>query len=213
VKQIRILMAEDHHLVRHAIADFLSREQDITIVGEVGDTNNLVKLIQQLEPDLLLLDANIPGPNIVELTQQLCSSYPLVNILILSAFDRREHVLGLLRAGASGYVLKDERPETLIHAIHVVASGEEWLSPRVSQVLLNSIRNNNKGNPPKLTPREKEVLELIVQGASNDDIALDLVITTNTVKNHVRNIFRKLDVQTRVEAVITALNQHIIEKP
>lgn len=209
MEKIRILMAEDHHVVRKAVAAFLNKEADIEVVGEVAHTGHLPETVARLEPDLLLLDANMPGPNIIEMTTMLTEKYPAMQILVLSAFDRREHVVGLLRAGASGYVLKDDEPGQLIEAVRTVARGQEWLSPRVARILLRSMRNGRR-EKPRLTRREMDVLRLMVAGANNDAIASELVISTYTVKNHVRNIFRKLEVETRVEAVVAAINQGLV---
>jgi DNA-binding NarL/FixJ family response regulator len=205
------MMAEDHHVVRQAIKEFLAKESDITVVGEVAETRSLPDMVAHLQPDLLLLDARIPGPNIIEVTKKLCAQYPHMPILVLSAFDRREYVVGLLQAGANGYMLKDDKPEMLIQAIHSVAAGEEWLSPRISQVLLKSIRTDYKNSLCHLTAREMDVLRLMATGVNNNDIAETLMISIYTVKNHARNIFRKLGVRTRIEAVITAVNKNLID--
>lgn len=213
MQKIRVVMAEDHHVVRRAVADFLTKEPDIEVVGEVAETTTLPDTVSRLKPNLLLLDANMPGPNVIEITKTLRAQHPDVYILVLSAYDRREHVVGLLRAGASGYVLKDDEPEELVEAVRMVAQGEEWLSSRVTRILLRSMRDEGIGHAIKLTRRERDVLELMVTGATNDEIAATLTITTNTVKNHVRSIFRKMDVKSRTEAVVYAINHHLVEAP
>ena len=140
--------------------------------------------------------------------QEAC---PNVQVLILSASKKRKQVLGLLKAGVKGYVLKEDNPEELIQAIRIVAAGNEWFSPSITSVLVDSLRHKEEIVHVDLTQREKDVLRLMVTGVGNEEIANQLFIATNTVKNHVRNIFRKLDVNTRVEAVVYALDHHLVD--
>ena len=125
---------------------------------------------------------------------------------MLSAYDRREYVVGMVRAGVDGYLLKHNSPETLLRAVRAVAQGEEWISPRVAEILMKAVRGYEENPAEKLSKRESEVLQLMAAGYRNDEIALRLVITSQTVKNHVRKIFQKLGVETRVEAVLYALH-------
>ena len=210
MSKINIVMADDHHVVRKAIADLLSKEPDIQVIGDTAETTFLLDLVEKLKPTVLLLDANMPGPNVIEVAKALKAEHQELKILVLSAFDRREQVVGLLGAGVNGFILKDEQPETLVQAIRLVAAGEEWLSPRVTNILLQSIRNNHRHLELKLTRRETEVLRLMVTGAGNEEIADKLAISTNTVKSHVSSILRKLDVKTRVEAVIQAIDRGLV---
>jgi DNA-binding NarL/FixJ family response regulator len=138
--------------------------------------------------------------------RELC---PEVRILVLSAYDRREYVVGLVRAGISGYMLKHDSPEMLVRAVRTVAQGDEWLSSRVAEILMRSVQTYDERPAAKLTRREMEVLQLMAGGYRNDEIAEKLVITYQTVKNHIRKIFRKLGVETRVEAVLYAVNQEM----
>ena len=209
MKKIRVLLAEDHHLVRSAFATLLSREPDIEVVGEVEDTPSLNEAVRALKPDVLVLDAHMPGGKVISAAQDLQKQYPAVRILVLSAYDRREYVVGLVRAGVAGYILKHDSPEMLIRAVRAVADGEEWLSPRVADILMKSIRSFDERPAQKLTEREIEVLRLMAEGYKNEEIARKLVITQQTVKNHIRKIFRKLGVETRVDAVLYALDQEI----
>jgi DNA-binding NarL/FixJ family response regulator len=211
MKQIRVLIADDHHVVRTAVASFLNREPDIEVVGEVGEATQLVSLVGEIKPDVLLLDAHMPGQNVVRAARQLVRQQPRLAILVLSAYDRREYVVGLLRAGASGYVLKDDTPEMLVRAVRSVAAGQEWLSPRVLNILMKSVRGQRQRPFADLTPREMEVLRLMARGSRNEEIADELVITQQTVKNHVRSIFSKLGVETRVDAVLYAI-EHELDK-
>jgi DNA-binding NarL/FixJ family response regulator len=210
VKKIRVLLVEDHHVVRAAVAAFLSREEDLEIVGEVARAVDLPSTVHRLRPDLLLLDAHMPGHKVVESARELREAYPDMHILVLSAYDRREYVVGLLQAGAAGYVLKDDSPDMLIRAVRAVCNGEEWVSPRVARVLVKSVRNWDQRPSDKLTDREMEVLRLMAEGYKNEEIAAELVITTQTVKNHVTSIFRRLGVESRVEAVLYAINHGMV---
>jgi DNA-binding NarL/FixJ family response regulator len=210
---IRIALAEDHHVVRTAVASLLSRHAEFQVVGEIGEGGaRLQEAINRLDPDLLLLDAHMPGHDVVQDVNQLLKDHPTLKILVLSAYDRREYVLGLLKAGALGYVLKDDSSHMLLSAIRTVARGGEWVSPQVANVLLESVRHQDQAPGANLTPRELEVLQALASGAPNSKIAEQLFITEQTVKNHVSNIFKKLGVDTRVEAVLYAL-KHGLASP
>ncbi len=208
---IRILVADDHPILRKTLASYLSQEPEIQIVGGVGSTQNLLEEIQRTQPDILLLDANMPGPGALATVGSMQQECPNVQILILSASKNRKQVLDLLTAGIRGYVLKEDNPEELIEAIRAVAAGDEWFSPSITTILVDSLRHKEKIVHINLTSREQEVLRLMVTGVGNEDIANRLYIATNTVKNHVRNIFRKLEVNTRVEAVVYALDNHLFD--
>jgi len=150
----------------------------------------------------------MPGGKVTEAAHTIREEVPNVRILVLSAYERREYVTGLVRAGVAGYMLKHDSPEMLVRAVRTVAMGEDWLSPRVADILMKSIRTYEEPPKNKLSPREEEILKLMANGYRNDEIAEKLVITCQTVKNHVRSIFIKLNVDNRVEAVLYALNQN-----
>jgi DNA-binding NarL/FixJ family response regulator len=209
MSKIKIAMADDHNVVRTAVAAYLAKKQDLEIVGEVADPTLLSGIIDKTKPDVLVLDAHMPGHKIIKTAKQLHKQYPELRILILSAYDRHEYIVGLLKAGAAGYVLKSDSLEMLVKAIRVIANGQEWLSPRVVEILIESVRSNNHSQI-HLTSREKEVLKLITMGCKNSEIADKLVITVQTVKNHVSNIFNKLGVESRVEAVLFAVNHDLV---
>lgn len=209
---IKILVADDHPILRRTLSNYLAQEAEIQIVGEAGDTGNLVELTGQLQPDILLLDANMPGPNVAASVKALKNHHPEVQILVLTASKSSEQVLELLKAGVDGYVLKEDSPRELLQAITTVAGGREWFSPRIAPVMASSIRLQKKKEQVDLTERETDVLRLMVTGINNDEIAQQLFIATNTVKNHVRSIFRKLGVNTRVEAVVFALDHHLVDQ-
>jgi DNA-binding NarL/FixJ family response regulator len=206
-RQIKVVLAEDHHVVRSAFAALLMQEPDIEIVGEVARTDNVIDKVKETEPNVLILDAHMPGERVINVAKELRELYPDVRILVLSAYEQSEYVVGLVRAGAAGYVLKHDSSDMLVTAVRAVAQGEGWLSPRVAGILARSVRNFDERPSPKLTDREIEVLCLMSKGMRNDEIAKALVITTQTVKNHIRHIFRKLEVETRVDAVLYALDQ------
>ena len=207
VERIRIVLAEDHHVVRAAIASLLAKEDDIEVVGEIPEAAALVSTVEALRPDVLLLDAHMPGHKVIESARALRARHPRVKILVLSAYNRREYVMGLLGAGASGYMLKDDPSESLAAAIRAVAEGRRWLSPRVTELLVSSAAGRERPLVEELTEREAEVLRLMATGLRNERIAEALEITEQTVKNHVRSIFGKLGVETRVEAVLWAVGQ------
>lgn len=208
--KIRVVLAEDHHVVRSAVAALLSREPDIEVVGEVADGNALQNTVERLQPDILLMDAQMPNHRPVEATEFLRQRYPELGIVVLSAYDLPEYVVGLLKAGAAGYVLKDDPSDMLVRAIRAVADEDEWVSPRVAAVLVDSVRAGEGNATARLTDRELDVLRLMAHGYKNNQIADELVITKQTVKNHVTNIFRKLGVETRVEAVLYAISSGLV---
>lgn len=206
----RVLLAEDHHVVRAALVSFLSQEEDIVIVGELADTIRLEETIKTCRPDVLLLDAHIPGPSVLATVQMLRKKYPAVRIVVLSAYRRREYVTGLLELGVAGYILKDDPQESLIQAVLLAARGQQWFSPRVMNVIIKSRQRQKLCGRQKLTEREMEVLQLLVKGYRNAEIAEALMVTEQTIKNYVRRIYRKLDVNSRVEAVRLAIRQNLV---
>lgn len=205
---IRIALADDHEVVRRAVATFLARQPDLEVVGEAGEGGPaLQRLLQKARPDVLLLDANMPGHevNVIETVRSLGANMPKLRVVVLTAHDRREYVVGLIRSGAAGYVLKGDSPEMLMHAIRMVANGGEWISPSVANILVEHARADEPSPADMLSERELDVLRAMARGLTNAAIAKELFITEQTVKNHVSSIFTKLAVNTRVEAVLYAL--------
>ena len=182
------------------------------MVGQVEDARSLSDIVEILRPDVLVMDAHMPGHKVGETTSELRLRCKDLRILILSAYDRNSYVTGLLRARASGYLLKDDPPEMFLQALRAVARGERWLSARVSDVLVNAFTGDYRQALAELTSRELEVLRLMAVGHTNDMIARELSLTQQTIKNHIRNIFSKLNVKTRVEAVLFALDQRLVER-
>jgi two-component system nitrate/nitrite response regulator NarL len=213
MEQTRLIIAEDHNIVRQTLVSFLDGVSGIMVVAETGETTALPTLAERLHPDLVLLDVNMPGPDAIETTNTLLARRPDLRIIVLSASNRYTDVVGLLQAGVHGYVLKEDEPEALLQAIETVMGGEDWVSPRLSHVLLQSVRDAALREDLGLTEREKDVLRLLVLGANNSEIADELSVAVSTVKNHMRHIFRKMDVNSRVEAAVYALEHHLIPKP
>ena len=205
---IRILVADDHPVVREGICGRLAREEDFLVVGQAVDGNEAIRQARRLCPDVVLLDVAMPGPGAVPVLEELRQAVPQAQVLVLSAFDDDRYVFGTLEAGAAGYLLKDERLSTLVDAVRVVARGESWLSPRVaSKVTHRALGKATGASSPPLTNREQEVLRLMAQGKENAEIAATLVISEQTVKFHVGNIYAKLDVNSRTAAVVEAIRQ------
>lgn len=202
---LRIVIADDHHVVRAGLAAFLDQEDDIVVVGQVADGALIKRAVEQHQPDLLLLDAHMPNHRVLETAVLLTSQFPQTRILVLSAYKRREYVVGLLDAGVAGYVLKDDPHRSLLQAIHTVKDGGQWISPRVLDVLVASAKQPEPVTIVALTEREKEVLSLIGKGLRNSEIAATLTVTEQTVKNYVRRVFGKIGAETRVGAVLFAL--------
>lgn len=205
---IRILLADDHPVVREGIRNRLAREEDFVVAGEAANGEEAIRQARRLSPGVVLLDVAMPGPGAVPVMEALRRLDPAVRVLALSAFDDDEYVFGMLEAGAAGYALKDERLSTLVEAVRAVARGETWLSPRVAA----KVTHRAMGREPRetsitLTDREQEVLYLMAQGKENNEIASELFITERTVKFHVGNIYAKLDVTSRTAAVVEAIRR------
>ena len=211
---ISVVLADDQALMRMGFRMVLEAEEDITVVGEASDGTSALAQAKALHPDVILMDVRMPGMNGIEATELIARECPGTRVLILTTFDLDEYAFAGLRAGASGFLLKDTRPTELAEAIRTVASGEAVVSPRITQRMLemfaSSLPNSGKPAQPSdpridsLTPREKEILVLISQGMSNAEIAAHLVVSATTVKTHVGNVLAKLDVRDRVQAVVVA---------
>ncbi len=211
---ISVVLADDQALMRMGFRMVLEAEDDINVVGEASDGTAALAQAKALHPDVILMDVRMPGMNGIEATERIAQECPGTRVLILTTFDLDEYAFAGLRAGASGFLLKDTRPTELAEAIRTVASGEAVVSPRITQRMLemfaSSLPNSGKPAQPSdpridsLTPREKEILVLISQGMSNAEIADRLVVSATTVKTHVGNVLAKLDVRDRVQAVVVA---------
>ncbi|HSM57835.1 MAG TPA: response regulator transcription factor [Candidatus Sulfomarinibacteraceae bacterium] len=207
---IKLFLAEDHHVMRAALRSLLTRESDLEVVGEAADGRELLAEVQRLQPDILLMDAEMPEHDPAQAVVWLREHCPQVKTLVLSAYCRRSYIVDLFKAGVHGYVLKDDAADTLLHAIHQVWQGEEWVSPKVAAVLVESLRQGDEKPLAQLTEREVEVLSLLALGNTNRAIAEELTLSEHTVRTHIYHIFNKLGVQTRVEAAVLAISEGLI---
>ena len=211
---IRLLLVDDHKLFREGLRRILELHQDFQVVGEAGNGEEAVRMALSCPCDVILMDINMPGLNGVEATRQVKERNPRIAVLILSIHDDREYLFEVLNAGAAGYVLKDIEPDKLVEAIRLVAAGESVVDPGLTGKLINELtRLSSRGeeivvNP--LTEREGEVLALMAEGLGNRDIAAKLFVSEKTVKNHVTNIFRKLEVSDRTQAVIQGVKRKLV---
>jgi len=206
---IKVLIADDHPIVRKGIHDLLNSSIGITVMAEANSGEEALKLITALKPDVLLLDIEMPDINGVEVIGKISESALPVKVLALSTYDDREYISHMLALGACGYLIKDEVPETIVEAVRGVARGEKgWVSHKVA-AKLSQMLDNEKENKD-LTQRELDVLALVSQGKTNAEIGLLLKISEKTVEKHLDLIFRKMGVASRVEAAVTAVREHIV---
>jgi DNA-binding NarL/FixJ family response regulator len=216
---IRVLLADDQALVRSGFRLILEARPDIDVVGEAGNGTEAVDLATRLRPDVILMDVRMPGMDGVEATRRIAAAGIPSRVVILTTFDLDEYVYAAIRAGASGFLLKDAEPAHLVEAVRVVATGEALLAPTVTRRLLDRFARFLPGGdetvPPNLaslTERELEILKLIAVGLSNAEIADRIYLGETTVKTHVSSIFRKLDLRDRVQAVILAYETGLVQR-
>ncbi len=204
---IRVLIADDHPVFRFGMKALLSTEADMKIVGEASDGHETVKLAAELKPDVILMDINMPEVNGIEATRQIVRGHPEISVLIVTMLDD-DSLFSAMRAGARGYLLKGAEGEETLRAIRAAAAGEAIFSPRVAERLVQFFVNPSvkpSSYPfPELTPREREILELIAKGLTNNAISERLVLSPKTVRNQVSTIFSKLQVASRAEAIVKA---------
>jgi DNA-binding NarL/FixJ family response regulator len=210
---IRILVADDHPIVRDGLVAILSTQPDFEVVGEAGNGAEAVERATMLQPDVMLLDLEMPELDGVEVLRRLAQSNPEVRVIVFTAFDTDERILGAVKAGAQGYLLKGAPRKELFEAVRVVHAGGSLLQPVVASKLLRQVSHQSQAVPTvdALTPREVEVLRLLAQGLQNKEIAAQLVISERTVKFHVSSIMSKLGAGNRTEAVTLAAQQGLIE--
>ncbi|MCB0179765.1 MAG: response regulator transcription factor [Anaerolineae bacterium] len=215
MNKIRVLLAEDHTIVRKGIRVLLDTEDDIEVVGEAEDGQEAIDQVEQFIPDLVLMDHTMPVLNGLEATRQIKKRFPDVKVLILTMYTTEEYILPFLQAGASGYLIKKTAPKELVTAIHAVYRGDSYLSPSISKTVIEGyIQQSQKietdDNYEKLTDRERQILQMITEGFSNREIAERLHISIKTVNNHRVNLMDKLDIHSTAKLVKYAIRKGVI---
>lgn len=222
-KKIKIVIIDDHALFREGVKRILDFEEDFEVVAEAGDGSEVLTVVEEYRPEVVIMDINMPNVNGVEATKKLVDSYPGTKVIILSIHDDENYVIHALKTGASGYLLKEMDADTLVEAVRIVAEGGSYLHPKVTHNLVNEFRRlsstgANGQIPVKvqrplhiLTRRECEVLQMLADGKSNRGIGETLFISEKTVKNHVSNILQKLNCNDRTQAVVLAIKNGWVE--
>jgi DNA-binding NarL/FixJ family response regulator len=211
---IRIVIAEDHVVVRKGLCSLLDHEPDISVVGEAVDGEEAVALTKQLNPDLVVMDIRMENMDGVEATRIIRETYPEISILVLTGFGDEDILQEAMRAGAHGFLLKDASPDELIDAIHRLIKGESLVSPRLLRRLFDEYSRYEEAEDveyEKLTPREMEILKLLTTGLRNEEIARTLVISEKTVKTHLARIYSKLQIHGRSQAIIYAFRKGLVD--
>jgi two-component system NarL family response regulator len=217
-ERLRVLIVDDHALFRRGLQMVLKQESDLDVVGEAGDGMEAVEKAQELMPDVVLMDVRMPGQSGIKATEQIRELLPHVKILMLTISDEEADLYDAIKAGASGYLLKEISIDDVAEAVRSVWNGQSRISPSMASKLLTEFAAMSKRADerqqlpaPRLTEREMDVLKLVAQGLNNRDIARDLFISENTVKNHIRNILEKLHLHSRMEAVVYAVREKLLE--
>jgi len=215
VQRIRVLIVDDHAVVRRGLRAFLESEEDIEVAGEAVDGGEAVQKVAELSPDVVLMDLVMPGCDGITATRQVVAAGPNSRVLVLTSFGEEDKVFPAIKAGARGYLLKDVPAEDLVRAIRSVAHGELLLHPEVATKVLDEISSTRVEAPllAELTPRETQVLTLIVKGRSNKEIAHEFGLSIKTVKTHVSNILGKLHTIDRTQAALYAVQQGLVPPP
>jgi len=214
---IRVVVADDQDLVRTGLAMILAAQPDILVVGEAADGLQAVALTRRTAPDVVLMDVRMPGLDGVAATREVVAARPATRVLVLTTFDVDDYVIGALRAGASGFLLKDTPRASLVAAVRAVAAGDVLLSREVTARLVGAVRRDHSSAESvralgRLTPREREVLVLIAEGRSNAEVAVGLHLAETTVKTHVARLLDKLNARDRVQLVVLAHRWGVVDK-
>ncbi|NJD01864.1 MAG: response regulator transcription factor [Ruminiclostridium sp.] len=212
--KINLLIADDHSMVRQGLKQILELEKDITVTAQASNGNEAVRLAREYKPDIILMDINMPGTNGLQAIKEIKQEKLPSKVIVLTIHEDREYLFKTLQMGAEGYVLKDAEPAVLVEAIRNVYNGQSYIQPNMTRELVKefnrvTLHEKEKSDESNLTSREIEVLELIAEGMINKEIAKQLYISEKTVKNHVSNIFKKLDVSDRTQAAIYAFKHNM----
>ncbi|MFK8024523.1 MAG: response regulator [Ilumatobacter sp.] len=213
---IRVMIVDDQAMVRTGFRMILESESDISVVGEAGDGIDAVDMIDRAQPDVILMDVRMPRMDGIEACERICQTDTRARVMMLTTFDLDDYVHTALRAGASGFLLKDAPPEQLVDAIRVVAAGDALLAPSVTRLLIDEVARRPAGQPEAfpgitdLTARESEVIALMARGMNNSEIAAQLFLGEATVKTHVGRILAKLGARARVQAVLAAYESGLV---
>ena len=216
---IRVLLADDHALFRKGIASILAAERGFEVVGEAGDGLEALERARELMPDVILMDIFMPGVNGLEATRRIKEALPYVKIVMLTVSEEDQNLFEAIKSGAQGYLLKKIEPQELFAMLKGVVQGDAPISRAMATKILREFAHQARRATPAprsgadLSPREKEVLELVTQGKSNKEIAVALAITENTVKNHLKNILEKLHLENRVQAATFAIREGLVQRP
>jgi DNA-binding NarL/FixJ family response regulator len=212
---VRVVLADDQPLIRSGLRVLIADAPDITVVGEAGTGTEAVRLATDLRPDVVVMDIRMPGMDGIEATRQITGAAEPPHVVVLTTFDDDDYVYGALRAGASGFLVKDMALEDILAAIRVVAAGDALIAPSVTRRLIEQFTDRPRPTPPRrelgaVTEREREVLTLVGRGMSNGEIATELYISAATAKAHVARLFTKLDARDRVQLVIIAYEAGLV---
>ncbi|MBK7212538.1 MAG: response regulator transcription factor [Bacteroidales bacterium] len=217
MEKIRIILADDHQLVRTGIANLLNGEAGFDIIGEASDSTECLNLVQQLKPDVAVLDIAMPGMSGIDLTRKIHDAYPEIRVLILSMYTSEEFIFNAINAGAKGYLPKNTSRKELIEAIQAVSRGEEYYAESISNVILKSYIKKAKSGPEEsriketqLSKRELEVLRLFAEGFSNQEIADKLFISIRTVESHKNHVMQRLELKSSVDLVKFAIRNNMV---
>jgi DNA-binding NarL/FixJ family response regulator len=214
---IRVLVVDDDHLMRAGLIEILGADSTINVIGQAATGHQAIELESHLHPDVVLMDIQMPDGDGIKATRQITTNPASAKVLVLTTFDRDDYIFGALEAGASGFLLKRARPEELIAAVHVIAAGDSLLAPEVTRRVINKMvhtapQTNDSNSLASLTPRERDVLDLLAKGLSNRAIAQQLFVEESTIRTHVKRVLMKLALSDRVQAVIYAYETGLVQR-